>query len=110
MAHEESGGRSGQRYAGRVIMRTSRPVRHCGHKRIAGAGDAEAAGEGSSSTTGLVSSLRHSASFSLRKRLARNPKWRMRRKPGGSVWMRKRRMNSSAETVMMRDLYFALLR
>src|SRR5579864_2432888 len=40
-------------------------------------------------------SERQRASFCVRWPLARNPKWRMRWKPSGKVWSRKRRMNSS---------------
>jgi hypothetical protein len=43
-----------------------------------------------------ASRARHWISFCLRTRLARKPKWRMRTKPEGSTWSRKRRMNSTA--------------
>jgi len=42
-----------------------------------------------------VRSERQRASFCVRWPLARNPKWRMRWKPSGKAWSRKRRMNSS---------------
>jgi len=37
-----------------------------------------------------------------RRRWARKPKWRMRTKPGGSTWSRKRRKNSSTARVIRR--------
>jgi hypothetical protein len=46
--------------------------------------------------TALVASLRGSA----RLRFAKRPKWRIRTKPSGRTWMRKRRRNLFAETVM----------
>ena len=42
-----------------------------------------------------VRSERQRASFCVRRPLARKPKWRMRWKPSGKAWSRKRRMNSS---------------
>ncbi len=42
-----------------------------------------------------LSSWKHSGRREARLRLARNPKLRMRTKPGGSRWSRKRRSNSS---------------
>src|SRR5450631_2932471 len=50
------------------------------------------------------SSCRHSGNRVARLRLARNPKLRMRTKPGGSRWSRKRRRNSSTDRVMSRFL------
>src|SRR5919112_1237683 len=55
---------------------------------------------GGSSGGGAESRSRHSASFLVRWRLARKPTWRMRWKPSGTVCCRKRRMNSSAGSVM----------
>jgi hypothetical protein len=77
--HEESGGCAGHRYGGRMAMRMRIPVRQWGHRRGACRSPVAAsfrhwAAVGSSSVTGLDSSLRHSASFSLRKRLASHPK------------------------------------
>ena len=66
-------------------------------------------GLGSSAvTSGLVRSaelpsrLKQSGSSLLRWRLARKPKLRMRTKPRGSRWSRKRRRNSSAGKLMTR--------
>src|ERR1700724_2339769 len=50
------------------------------------------------------SSHRHSGNNAARLRLARNPKLRMRTKPGGSRWSMKRRRNSSTGRVMSRFL------
>ena len=50
------------------------------------------------------------ASFSVRNRLASKPKWRMRRKPAGKIWIRNLRINSSGESCMTRDRYFSWLR
>jgi len=47
------------------------------------------------------SRIRQRESASPRLRLAKNPKWRMRTKPLGRTWIRNRRRNSSAETVMI---------
>src|SRR5277367_5773588 len=52
----------------------------------------------------LARSLKHSGNRVARLRLARNPKLRMRTKPGGSRWSRKRRRNSSTVRVMSRFL------
>jgi len=41
------------------------------------------------------------ASDAARLRLAKMPKWQMRTSPLGKTWMRNRRRNSSAETVMI---------
>src|SRR5271170_4379070 len=46
------------------------------------------------------SSRKHSGRSVARRRLARKPKLRMRTKPGGSRWSRKRRRNSSTARVM----------
>ncbi len=46
------------------------------------------------------SSRKHSGNSVARLRLARKPKLRMRTKPGGSRWSRKRRRNSSTGRVM----------
>ena len=46
-------------------------------------------------STWIDRSERQRASFSVRWPLARNPKCRMRCKPSGNTWSRKRRMNSS---------------
>src|SRR5262245_35580812 len=43
-------------------------------------------------------SWRQRASLSWRVRVATRPKWRMRTKPGGTTWRRKRRRNSSARS------------
>src|SRR6202167_5568639 len=51
-----------------------------------------------------ASSRKHSGNRVARFRLARNPKLRMRTKPGGSRWSRKRRRNSSTARVMSRFL------
>src|SRR5262245_39924296 len=51
---------------------------------------------GSSTGRGTLKSWRQRCSFSLRQRLARNPKCRIRTKPDGSTWCKKRRMNSTA--------------
>src|SRR6202041_1735784 len=50
------------------------------------------------------SSRKHSGNSVARFRLARKPKLRMRTKPGGSRWSRKRRRNSSTGRVMSRFL------
>ena len=50
------------------------------------------------------SSRKHSGNRVARLRLARKPKLRMRTKPGGSRWSRKRRRNSSTARVMSRLL------
>src|ERR1022692_4093608 len=50
---------------------------------------------------GAASSARHSASFFRRARLARKPNCRMRTKPAGTMWRRKRRMNSTASSVII---------
>src|SRR5271156_4875623 len=52
----------------------------------------------------LPRSRKHSGNRVARLRLARNPKLRMRTKPGGSTWSRKRRRNSSTARVMSRFL------
>ena len=51
-----------------------------------------------------VSSKRHKAANRRRQRFAIQPKWRMRTKPRGSTCSRKRRMNSSAVSVILRFL------
>ncbi len=60
--------------------------------------------EGDAGEAGMVSEPRSSWKQSGRRmarcRLARNPKLRMRTKPGGSRWSRKRRRNSSMDRVM----------
>ena len=48
------------------------------------------------------SNARQRASFFLRARFARKPNCRMRTKPPGSTWRRKRRMNSTASSVIVR--------
>ncbi len=55
-------------------------------------------------TNWLVLVCRQSGKSSRRRRLARNPQKRMRTKPRGKVWSRKRRKNSSAVTVISRRL------
>src|SRR5271169_2117740 len=49
----------------------------------------------------LDSSCRDRAKREARQRLARNPKWRMRTKPLGSTWRKKRRRNSVAIRVIL---------
>ncbi len=49
---------------------------------------------------GAASKPRQSVSLAVRWRLARKPMWRIRWKPSGTVCCRKRRMNSSAGSVM----------
>ena len=48
-----------------------------------------------------LSRWKHSGRREARLRLARNPKLRMRTKPGGNRWSRKRRRNSSTVRVMI---------
>jgi hypothetical protein len=52
----------------------------------------------------LASSWKHSGNSEARRRLARNPKLRMRMKLRGSRWSRKRRRNSSTGRVRSRCL------
>jgi hypothetical protein len=52
-------------------------------------------------STWIVRSERQRASLSVRWPLARNPKCRMRWKPSGKAWSRKRRMNSSGFRLMV---------
>ena len=65
--------------------------------------DSEGVSGGDSEAT-EARSWRQSASRSVRKRLARNPKWRMRTKPFGNMCRKKRRRNSMAWSVITRDL------
>jgi hypothetical protein len=44
---------------------------------------------------------RQSCRLRARKRLARKPNWRMRTRPEGSMWSKKRRTNSTASKVMI---------
>ena len=55
---------------------------------------------GSISDGTVPSAAKHSGSSRERRRLARKPKWRMRTKPLGSRCSRKRRKNSSSDTVI----------
>src|SRR5258705_3108400 len=48
----------------------------------------------------MPSKARQRVSMALRLLLARRPKWRIRTRPLGRTWIRKRRRNSSLETVM----------
>jgi len=61
--------------------------------------------KGNISPAGVVSSFRQSARFAFRLRLARKPKWRMRGNRGGSTCVRKRRINSSAWSVICLNLF-----
>ncbi len=51
---------------------------------------------------GRPRSWKQTGKSALRRRWARKPKWRMRTKPGGSTWSRKRRKNSSTARVIRR--------
>src|SRR3972149_2822372 len=55
------------------------------------AGPGRAAGAG-----GWARPCRHWASLAVWVRLARRPKWRMRTKPSGTIWSRKRRGEAAA--------------
>src|SRR6185312_2312221 len=75
-----------------------------GHRQSA---DEEEASRTASAELGydaIFNSCWHSGRDALRRRFARKPKKRMRTKPCGSTWRRKRRRNSSAVTVMSRCL------
>jgi len=103
--HEEYKREGRQRMGVRISTRTSWPMPQRGH-RWAGVPVSEASnsavslGSGSKPMTSVARSGRRQASLARRWQLARKPPKRMRWKPSGSVWSKKRRMNSSAETVM----------
>ena len=53
-------------------------------------------------SAGRPRSWKQSGKRAARLRWARKPKWRMRTKPGGRTWSRKRRKNSSTARVIRR--------
>ena len=53
-------------------------------------------------SAGRPRNWKQSGKRAARRRWARKPKWRMRTKPGGSTWSRKRRKNSSTARVIRR--------
>ena len=55
-------------------------------------------------TGGVASKVRARVTRAARQVFARNPDWRMRTKPRGSTCNKNRRMNSSAERVILRFL------
>ena len=56
-------------------------------------------------SVGRPRNWKQSGKRAARRRWARKPKWRMRTKPGGSTWSRKRRKNSSTASVIRRERY-----
>ena len=53
-------------------------------------------------SVGRPRNWKQSGKRAARRRWARKPKWRMRTKPGGRTWSRKRRKNSSTARVIRR--------
>ena len=97
---------------GITSARTTRPSLQTGQRCDSGPGPLESALD-TTAVPGLVtgdaafSRERHSASFSLWARLARKPNWRMRTKPRGKTCRRKRRMNSTASSVIVLFLFWS---
>ena len=83
--------------AGTHPTRQRVPTPQWGHRRSAGFCGASVNGSGGA---GVCRSVLQSFSASRRCGLARKPKWRILTKPAGRTWRRKRRINSTASSVM----------
>src|SRR5258708_13555373 len=83
---------------GGISIETDQPTLQIGQRRGSGS---PVSMLGSAAVGRAGSKERHSASFFARLRLAKKPKCRIRTKPEGNTWRRKRRMNSTASSVIV---------